>query len=242
MGLNTFVEKSALLEATELDKVRLIAFYLLISKKQAEFSIASVIEVLDQLHLAKPNVSRLRDKLIASSSFIKGSGGDFKLHAKEIRTLEQEYPYLIQKSDDIVSDDTIISTALISNTRGYIELLVRQINASYQFNIFDGCAVLMRRLVEILLILTYENLLISNEIKDSEHGYLSLENIIKLAKQSKKISLSKDSKVTLDIFRELGNYSAHKIYYNARRSDIEPIKLKYRATIEELLYKSGLAK
>lgn len=242
MELNDYVEKTALIDATELDKVKLIAFYLLKNKNQKEFSLAEVVEIFDKLHLSKPNISRLRDKLLTTKSILKGVDNNFKLHAKEIRNLELEYPQVLYRGESIVSDDTIIPTALTNDTRGFIELLARQINACYQFNIFDGCAVLMRRLLEILLILTYEKFDLSDEIRESDQNYITLENIIKAAKQSKIISLSKDSKATLDIFRELGNYSAHKIYYNARLSDIDQIKLKYRATIEELLYKAGLSK
>lgn len=42
------------------------------------------------------------------------------------------------------------------------------------------------------------------------------------------------------LFKELGNYSAHIIWINSTRKDIEPHVLKYRTIIEELLYKSGL--
>lgn len=242
MELGDYAEKTALIDATELDKVKLIAFYLLKIKNKKEFTLSEVIEVFDILHLSKPNMSRLKDKIVITKSILKGSDNNFKLHAKEIRNLELEYPQILHRGESVISEDTIIPTALTSDTRGFIELLARQINACYQFNIFDGCAILMRRLLEILLILTFENLDISDEIRETDNSYVTLENIIKAAKQSKKISLSKDSKATLDIFRELGNYSAHKIYYNARLSDIDQIKLKYRASIEELLYKAGLSK
>lgn len=42
------------------------------------------------------------------------------------------------------------------------------------------------------------------------------------------------------LFKELGNYSAHKIWYNCTQGDIKPHILKYRAIIEELFFKAGL--
>lgn len=42
------------------------------------------------------------------------------------------------------------------------------------------------------------------------------------------------------LFKDLGNYSAHKIWYNCTKGDIEQNALKYRTIIEELLYKSGI--
>ena len=241
MDLESFADICELYEATELDKVRLIAFYLYSQKDQSEYSIKCVVEALDLLHLARPNTSRLKRNIRDSSSFIAGSSADqFKLHRKEIKLMEKEYPQVASKSEKIVSEDTILPSSLLNNTRGFIESLSRQVNASYQFNIFDGCAVLMRRLLEILLIMSFENQGAASEIKNPDGTYVTLDNIIKTAKQSKALALSRDTKQTIDVFRELGNFSAHKIYYNARRNDIDQIKLKYRATIEELLYKAGL--
>jgi len=239
--LDSFADLCDLYDSTELDKVRLIAFYLYSQKEQSEYSISSITDHLDELHLAKPNTSRLKAKIRGSSIFLKGSAPDnFKLHRKEIKLLEKEYPQIVGRSESVVSEDTILPSSLMSNTRGYIESLTRQINAAYRHNIFDGCAVLMRRLLEILLIMSHENQGIGPEIKKHDDTYFTLDSIIKNAKQSKALDLTKDTKQTIDIFRELGNLSAHKIYYNARRNDIDQIKIKYRATIEELLYKSGL--
>jgi len=239
--LESFADICELYDATELDRARLIAFYLYSQKEQVEYSVSDVVAYLDELHLPKPNVSRLKNKIKDSSSFLKGSSqNSFKLHRKEIKQLESEYPQVVSKSEKVISEDTILSSSLMSNTRGFIESLSRQINAAYQFNIFDGCAVLMRRLLEILLIMAHENQGIGDEIKNPDGTYLTLDIVIKKAKESKKLSLTKDTKQTMDVFRQLGNLSAHKIYYNARRNDVDQIKIKYRVAIEELLYKAGL--
>jgi len=236
-----FAEQTELLEATELEKVKLLAFYLLNQKEKSSFNINTIMEIFEELHLPKPNISRLTKKIKESSAFINGSEkGSFKLHAKELKSLELLHPLLKSKTEEILSEETIIPHSLIRNTRGYIESLSKQINASYQHNIFDGCAVLMRRLLEILLILANEASGNPDKIKTSDGTYTSLENIIQESKSSKSLALSRDTKSTLDAFRELGNFSAHKIHYNARRSDIDQIKNKFRATIEELLYKSKI--
>lgn len=48
--------------------------------------------------------------------------------------------------------------------------------------------------------------------------------------------------VEADVFRQLGNFSAHKIQYNANRKDIDNVQLRYRVTIEDLLYAAGIKK
>lgn len=140
------------------------------------------------------------------------------------------------------SEDTVLPRPVYESTRGFIESLAKQINASYEYNIFDGCAVLMRRLAEILLILAYEHLSIESEIQDHRGHYQPLEKIIENAKTNKTLKLTKDSRALVDEFRQIGNFSAHKIYYNCRRGDLKQISFQYRATIEELLYKSGIRK
>jgi len=100
--------------------------------------------------------------------------------------------------------------------------------------------VLMRRLMEILLILSYEELKIESCIRNGNGDYKPLEAIITDAVGNSTLRLSRNSKEYLPIFRKLGNFSAHKIFYNADRKLIESNIIDFRATAEELLYKAGL--
>ncbi len=243
MSLKKFSEQTDLLQETEINKVKLLAFYLLTTKQENAFSLEMIIPLFEELHLPKPNISRLTKNIKSSSSFINSNlKGHFKIHATEIKRMEIAHPSSIVKSEKIISTETILPNSLFTDTRGYIELLAQQINATYEYNSFDACAVIMRRLLEILLILAHEYTGEASKIKTVDGHYISLENIIQETKTSKSIALSRDSKSTLDTFRELGNFSAHKIHYNARRSDIDQVKNKFRATIEELIYKANLKK
>ena len=100
----------------------------------------------------------------------------------------------------------------------------------------------MRRLLEVLLIMSYEFIGEEKVIQDEHGTYLQLERVVANAKGNAKLKLSRDARAVLDEFRALGNFAAHKIYYNCRRSDIRSVAGTYRATVEELLYKSGLKK
>jgi hypothetical protein len=157
-----------------------------------------------------------------------------------VKKLEARFPELNEKSQQVIEHGTILPEPDYKNTRGYIESLARQINASYEHNVFDGCAVLMRRLVEILLILSYRHLQIDAEIKDANGNYVMLEAIVSNAKNNAKLSLSRNSKTNLDVFRELGNFSAHKIEYTCKREYIKQEIQQFRAVIGELLHRSGI--
>ena len=99
---------------------------------------------------------------------------------------------------------------------------------------------MMRRLLEGLLVLAYHNNGIENEITEKSGWHFTLDKIIKNASQNSTLALSANSKRDMSLFKDLGNYSAHKIWYNSTKQDIEPHILKYRVIIEELMYKAGV--
>jgi hypothetical protein len=147
---------------------------------------------------------------------------------------------IFEKPQTVADHGTILPPVAYENTRGYLETLAKQINRSYEENIFDGCAVLMRRLEEVLLILSYEHLKIADTIKDANGNYMLLEGIVANATGNATLNLSRNSRQSIETFRKLGNYSAHKITYTCRREYIAEKIDDYRALVEELLHKAGL--
>lgn len=243
MKLEAFAKLAAIFEQTEVEKVRRIAYFQHKAVGMREFGFEDIRSWFENLHLHAPNVSRLRERMEKSKSFVRGScTGTWKLHAIDLDELQGLFPGIASHSEEIESTDCILPCSLYENTRGFIELLSRQINAAYEYNIFDGCAVLMRRLVEVLLILSYEHNQIELEIQDGKGQYLPLEKIIANAKSHTTLRLARDTKVMLDELRSIGNFAAHKIYFNCRRPDLQRVISNYRATVEELLYKSGIRK
>lgn len=243
MTFEEFKSSVELLSRSELEKVLLLAYFFHKTEGSSEFSTADVCNWFDSLHVPRPNTSRLSQKLKSSSLFVSGTKkGLFKIHGTELDRLQAEYPGLRSGSTEVVSTDTILPREIYDGTRGFIESLAKQLNASYEYNIYDGCAVLMRRLLEVLLILSYEHRKIEAVIQNANGEYVSLSKIINDAKTNKTLKLSKDSRGVIDSFRTLGNLSAHKIYYNCRRADLERIAVHYRVTIEELLYVCGIKK
>lgn len=241
MKLEAFSSLVKLASKPELEKVVLLAYFFHKVEAKPEFTRRDISSWFTRLHFGAPNLSRLEKKIRDSRKFVRGgSAGSFKLHAVELDLLQQELPGLRAESDEIISDDTILPKPVYEGARGFVESLAKQVNASYEYNIFDGCAVLMRRLLEVLLILSYEHLNIDSEIQDGNGNYYLLEKVISNAKTNRTLKLSRDSKALVDEFRLIGNFSAHKIYYNCRRADLKRITRQYRATVEELLYKCGI--
>lgn len=243
MTREQFLKASELLEQSELEKVRLLAYFYLKTDALREFGMEEIRTWFAELNFHAPNFTRLKKRMEESRSFIRVAGSQkWRLHAADLDELQSRLPGVGSKSEDVVASECILPAPLYESTRGFIELLAKQINASFDYNIYDGCAVLMRRLLEVLLILSYEHLQIEKDIQDANGHYLPLERIVANAKANPKLRLSRDTKPMLEEFRSVGNFSAHKIYFNCRRSDLQRLISGYRAVVEELLYKAGIRK
>lgn len=207
-----------------------------------EIGLNQINKYFEESSLSKYNPTYLKESLRKSKNVIKGNAfNSYKPARAYQEDMESLYPFINAKSEDIATDDSILPDSLIQHTRGYIENLGKQINASYNNNIFDGCAVIMRRLLEILLIHSYDEVGKLNEIADGD-GYRNLSYIINYTISNKPFKLSKETLEILDDFRQIGNFAAHKIQYNTKRKDIDNVRLKYRMTIEELLYSTRIRK
>jgi hypothetical protein len=239
MTLAQFATACDLTSLTETDRTCYLAFFYQKTKGHDEFIASEAATWLVDYGFPAPNRTRLDTRLRESRNTIRGKIGH-KLSLAFVRELEVKFPSLSQKSQDIVDDGTILPEIDYKDTRSYIVSLAKQINASYEHNLFDGCAVLMRRLVEVLLILSYRKLQIESAIQDSAGNFLMLETIVTNAKNNATLGLSRTSKPFLDTFRELGNFSAHRVEYTCRREYITPHIQGYRALVVELLHKAGI--
>jgi len=137
------------------------------------------------------------------------------------------------------SCQAILPHALFKNTRGYIEKVVFQVNATYTATCYDACAVMIRRLVEMLIIEAYEHGNRDSEVKDSSGNYLMLEGLTS-AMLNDSWNLSRTTKMTLKKLKQFGDLSAHSRRYNAQRQYVDDVVIHLRVVIEELLYLAGL--
>ena len=146
----------------------------------------------------------------------------------------------LEDNSTIKESGTILPTQLFDNVSYNIQSICKQINASYENNLYDCTAVMMRRLLEGLLVLAYQHYGIEFEITENSCWHFTLDKIIKNAAKNSTLALSANTKRDMSLFKDIGNYSAHKIWYNSTKQDIKPHILKYRIIIEELMYKAGV--
>jgi hypothetical protein len=139
------------------------------------------------------------------------------------------------------TSEHVLAFSLVRGTRGYIERVVNQINGSYEKGWFDGCAVMMRRLIETLIIECFEKANISSKIKDPRTDeFFYLKDLIDKLLQESSWNLGRNTKQALLKLKSVGDQSAHSRRYNANREDIDKLTTDFRVVCQELLYLAGL--
>ena len=158
------------------------------------------------------------------------------------KSLQAEAPvsFVPPSAGNRPSSQSVLPHALVSSTRGYIERVVFQINGCYENGWFDGCAVMMRRLLETLIIESFESHGIAAKIKDAHGDFLMLSDLIKKTLSETSWNLGRNTRKALPKLKVIGDMSAHSRRYNAHREDIERLNTDFRVVCEELLYLADL--
>jgi hypothetical protein len=136
--------------------------------------------------------------------------------------------------------EMILPMSIVRQTRGYIEIVAKQVNGTYENGWYDACAVMMRRLLEMLIIESFEHHNIAQKIKNGGGDFLYLNNLISKMLQEPKWNLGRTTKRALPKLKDLGNQSAHSRRFNATREDIDKVAADFRTVAQELVYLAGL--
>ena len=119
--------------------------------------------------------------------------------------------------------------------------MVYQINATYEYGMFDACAVLCRRLMESLIIEIYIH---QKRHSDIQHDgvFFMLDRLIVHVGNDQNIHLSRNTAKTVREVKQLGDTAAYDRTYITPQIDIDDVKARYRRLIKELLLVSGVTK
>lgn len=134
----------------------------------------------------------------------------------------------------------IVPFALVRGTRGYLERITHQINGTYSNGWYDSCAVMIRRLIETLIIESFENNNIAQAIKNQSGDFFYLSDLISKALSEPSWNLSRNARQALPKLKDIGDKSAHSRRFNAVRNDIDKINSEIRIVVQELIYLAGL--
>ncbi|WKZ11115.1 MAG: hypothetical protein QY320_08275 [Gammaproteobacteria bacterium] len=129
---------------------------------------------------------------------------------------------------------------LVQANRGYLVTIGRQMNGCFDVGWYDGCAVMMRRLVEICIIEAFEHKKIAQKIKTADGNYVHLTELVTRALTEPALPLTRNAKKLLPPLRDVGHLSAHGRYFLARKEDLEKVQPGCRVVVEEFLHHAGL--
>lgn len=136
--------------------------------------------------------------------------------------------------------DLVVLSSLVRGTRDYIEKIANQINGTYSNGWFDACAVMIRRLMETLIIESFEKHGISSRIKNSQGDFFYLRDLITKTLSEESWNLSRNCKAALPRLKDVGDKSAHSRRFVAQRGDIVRLLDDIRIVVQELIYLSAL--
>lgn len=188
------------------------------------------------------NVTRMskslgRDKKLVSR--VPGSDA-WRLSPSGITKFDTTYTDKLKVKKRAKATDSVLPHELFAKTRGYIEKVVHQINASYDAGLYDCCAVMCRRLLETLIIETYETAKSEGRIKNKDGNFFMFSDLLRVLLNDSNFNVSRNAQNGLKNFKALGDQSAHNRRFNARTDDIDRVRDGMRVAAEELLHLAKL--
>lgn len=185
------------------------------------------------------NATRLKAQLASHPSTVKGSSpGTFKLRLSQIPSLEKAYLPLVAARPPKVAH-VLLPEAQTGGTRRYLERIALQLNGSYESGFYDGCGVMMRRMVETLLISAFESSGHGAAIK-SGGDYQGLGEIIGTASSGRFIKLARGTGKVLERIKSVGDTAAHHPSYTTVQNDIDELSHEFRKVVSELMTLAGI--
>ena len=157
-----------------------------------------------------------------------------KEFARETRELRQP-----PETGVVSPTEKVLPLSVVRGTRGYLETITHQLNGSYEQGWYDACAVMMRKLVEVLIVELFEERGMASKIQTPTSDFMQLEALIGKVIGEPAWNLSRTTKEALPNVKGLGDNSAHGRRFAAHRGDIDGIRVGFRAAVQELIQLCG---
>jgi len=185
------------------------------------------------------NVTRLTRELEADPRTSKAAQGGFRIRISARSALDTTYTQYVGPRPAPVTD-AVLPTVLFKSTRGYLEKVVYQLNASYSLALYDCCAVMCRRFFETLIIEMYEAAGRAEELRGADGHFKMFSGLLAHLEADRAFNVGRNAMRGLKEFKALGDQSAHNRRFNAGQNDIDRVRNDLRVAAEELLHLAKL--
>jgi hypothetical protein len=129
-------------------------------------------------------------------------------------------------------DSPFVTTEILKP--GVYRKVLEEANWCFSQNCPNACAAMLRRLVESLIIESFEAHGVEASIKDSLGEYLELKALIGKAIAEPTLKLSRNTRNALPNLKFLGDLSVHARHNLVRIGDLKNVRNEARGAIEEL--------
>jgi hypothetical protein len=245
LEVDDFCEVVKRLKKTNAEKALALLWFHDVKTPDVVMSAHQLRKLLDRHHLGTSSWTAIDSGIRQSKLAIESKDG-FSLKPGSRRTIREWLPADLDGIQPAMDHATgYLPDAVWRNTRGYIEAVCRQLNGCFKSAYYDAAAVMLRRLLETLIVESYEHLHRESEIRDGSGNYFMLKDLVDRAcgdKGHTGLNLGRASKTALKDAREIGNWSAHSRRYNAVAIDLTNIQKGVRVLVQELAQIANLKK
>ena len=235
MTISEYINRiDGFIELKSSEQIPYFAYYLQNYQNAESFSAKNIEDCFREIHLPPySNISSYLSKEKKAKRMLAHKNGGYIL----THTIEARISDCIGEIKANELSNNYFPIELLEGTRSYLIKTARQAIQCYDYQFYDACLVMTRRLIETLIIELYERYNIKNEIQDANGNYLFCADLIdKLVSEKIKWTIGRNSVKALPDIKAKGDLSAHNRRFNATKSDVDSIKLGLRIVVEELVH------
>jgi hypothetical protein len=219
---------------TAAEKIVYFAYFISEVNGKKEFNSKEINDCFESLQY-KPysNISTFLAKNSKGKShiFLRSASG-YSLERSQKEALQKTLGKIKIKQPT----NNLFPLEIFAETRGYLKIVSSQAATCYDYGLFDACSVMVRKLLETLIIETFERFGVESVIKNGQGFYFYLSDLInELVNNSALFRLGRNTIQSLPKLKKLGDLSAHNRRYTAKKSDIDNVKDELRICLEELI-------
>ncbi len=216
------------------EQIPYFGYYILKYQNKESFTAKEIEKCFAETHITPySNISAYLSKEKKAKHMLSHKNGGYIL----TRTVENQISNIIGEVKVNEPSGNLFPLELFNNTRTYLQKTAKQAILCYDYQTYDACLVMIRRLIETLIIELYERFEIKEQIQDTKGNYLFCSDLIdRLLSEKKLWTIGRNSVKALPDIKTKGDLSAHNRRFNATKTDIDTIKVGLRVVLEELVH------
>lgn len=244
LSVDDFCDVVKKLSKSNAEKALAVLWFLDHEQPNIAKTAGQLTKVFSDHHIGTPNQTTLAEG-IRKTKLANESKSGFSLKPGSRKVIRDWLPDLDGMQPAMDQASGYLPEPIWKNTRGYVEVICRELNGCFRHAYYNAAAVMLRRLLETLIIEAYERLSRESEIKNAGGNYLMLSDLAERAcgeNGHRGLNLGRDSKKALKDARDVGNWSAHARRFLAHAGDLTKLQSGMRLLVQELIQIADIVK